>query len=67
MNKEEVPIALARLRHAGVQVVSSESFMYEVMGDAAIPEFKEMIKLVKETSEKTKEVLQTICKADSRL
>jgi isochorismate hydrolase len=67
MNKEEVPIALARLRHAGVQVVSSESFMYEVMGDAAIPEFKEMIKLVKETSEKTKEVLQTLCKADSRL
>ncbi|KAK4169209.1 Isochorismatase-like protein [Cladorrhinum sp. PSN259] len=48
-NKEEVGIALARLRQAGAVVTSSESWMYECMGDAAVPEFKEVIKLVKDT------------------
>ena len=67
VNKEEVPVALARLRHAGAQVVSSEGFMYEVMGDAAVPEFKEIIKVVKETSESTKQVLQALCKTDNKL
>ncbi|KIN06765.1 hypothetical protein OIDMADRAFT_21722 [Oidiodendron maius Zn] len=37
-NPEEVPIALARLRAAGAIVTTSESFMYELMGDASIPE-----------------------------
>lgn len=38
-NKEEVPIALARLRHEGVVVTTSESFLYELINDAAIPEY----------------------------
>ncbi|KAF1967803.1 Isochorismatase hydrolase [Bimuria novae-zelandiae CBS 107.79] len=67
VNKEEVPLALARLRHAGAQVVTSESWMYEAMGDAKIPEFKEMSKVVKEYSESTKEVLQTLCKTENKL
>lgn len=62
VNKEEVPIALARLRYAGAQVVTSESWMYEALGDAKIPEFKEFIKLVKESAEDTKESLQALCK-----
>lgn len=62
-NKEEIPIALARLRHEGVVVTTSESFLYELINDAAIPEFKEMAKLVKETKESTSQVLQTLCKA----
>jgi len=37
-NKEEVPIALARLRAEGAVVTSSESWMYECMGDAGIEE-----------------------------
>jgi nicotinamidase-related amidase len=37
-NKEEVPIALARLRHEGAVVTTSESFMYEFVGDAGTPE-----------------------------
>ena len=37
-NKEEVPIALARLRHEGAVVTSSESLLYEVVGDAGTPE-----------------------------
>jgi hypothetical protein len=38
-NKEEVPIALARLRHEGAVVTTSESFMYEFVGDAGTPEY----------------------------
>ena len=38
-NEEEVPIALARLRHEGVVVTTSESWLYQCMGDASIPEY----------------------------
>ncbi|KAF1847430.1 Isochorismatase hydrolase [Cucurbitaria berberidis CBS 394.84] len=61
-NKEEVPIALARLRHEGAAVVTSESFLYECVGDAGTPEFKQIIKVVKDHSQSTKDVLQTLCK-----
>lgn len=37
-NKEEVPIALARLRHEGAVVTTSESFIYEAVGDAGTSE-----------------------------
>lgn len=37
-NKQETPIALARLRAEGAIVTSSESWLYEVMGDANIEE-----------------------------
>jgi hypothetical protein len=37
-NPQEVPIALNRLRAAGAIVTTSESFLYECMGDASIPE-----------------------------
>lgn len=37
-NKQETPIALARLRTAGAIVTSSESWLYEAMGDANIEE-----------------------------
>jgi len=59
-NPQEIPIALARLRAAGAIVTSSESFLYELMGDAAIPEFKQIAGLVKETSKDTKEVVATL-------
>ncbi|KAK4952252.1 hypothetical protein LTR66_013781, partial [Elasticomyces elasticus] len=59
-NAEEVPIALARLRAEGAVVTSSESWLYECMGDAAIPEFREVAKLVKEFSGRTKESLQAL-------
>jgi hypothetical protein len=61
-NKEEVPIALARLRSEGAVVTTSESFLYECVGDAGLPEFKQIIGLVKETNQSTKEGLQTLCK-----
>ncbi|KAJ4369390.1 hypothetical protein N0V86_009222 [Didymella sp. IMI 355093] len=61
-NKEEVPIALARLRHEGAVVTTSESFIYEAVGDAGTSEFKQIIKVVKDSSASTKETLQTLCK-----
>ncbi|EAT78832.2 hypothetical protein SNOG_13808 [Parastagonospora nodorum SN15] len=60
-NKEEVPIALARLRHEGAVVTTSESIMYECVGDAGSDEYQ-IIKIVKENSQSTKDVLQTLCK-----
>lgn len=38
-NPQEVPIALARLRQAGAIVTTSESWLYECMGDAKIDEW----------------------------
>jgi hypothetical protein len=59
-NPQEVPIALARLRAEGAVVTTSESFLYELMGDAAIPEFKRIAGLVKESSKDTKEAMSTL-------
>jgi isochorismate hydrolase len=59
-NKEEVPVAMARLRQAGAIVTTSESFLYECMGDASIPEFRSIAGLVREYSRDTKEVVSTL-------
>lgn len=59
-NPQEIPIALARLRAAGATITTSESILYEIMGDAAIPEFKGIAKLVKETSAATKIAMETL-------
>ena len=59
-NPEEVPIALARLRAAGAIVTTSESWMYETMGDASIPQFRSIIGLVKDTSADTTTALSSL-------
>lgn len=56
-NREEVPVALARLRAAGATVTTSESWIYECMGDAGVAEFRDIVKLVKETGGTTKDAL----------
>ena len=61
-NKEEVPIALDRLRSEGAVVTTSESWLYECMGDAGIGEFRELSRLVREWSGRTKESLGALCK-----
>ncbi|KAF8338974.1 Isochorismatase-like protein [Cantharellus anzutake] len=59
-NPEEVPIALATIRQAGGVVLTSESFLYMSMGDAASPSFKALSKLVKETKDETRETLKAL-------
>lgn len=59
-NPQEIPVALARLRAAGAVVTTSESFLFECMGNAEIPEFRAVAGLVKETSANTKDVMSTL-------
>ena len=61
-NKEEVPIALERLGREGAVVTTSESILFEIMGDAGIGEFKGVSGLVKEWGERTREGLRALCK-----
>lgn len=39
--------AIARLRHAGVQITTTESVLFELLGDAADPRFKALLAIVK--------------------
>ncbi|KAJ3556953.1 hypothetical protein NPX13_g10026 [Xylaria arbuscula] len=66
-NEQEVPIALARLRTEGVVVTTSESWLYETMGDAAISEFRDVAKLVKETGAETKTALAGLLSKDIKI
>jgi nicotinamidase-related amidase len=61
-NREEVPIALARMRAEGARVTTSESWLYECMGDASISQFRSISVLVKETKDDTKTTLEALCK-----
>jgi len=51
INRQEVPIALARMQSAGAQITTSESFLYELMGDASDPRFRSFAALMKEEKE----------------
>lgn len=53
----ELGTALARLRAAGASVTTSEAWLYEVLGDAAAPEFKALVGLVKESAGATRGAL----------
>ncbi|GAB0140258.1 hypothetical protein EsHS_00000890, partial [Epichloe bromicola] len=60
-NGAEVVIALDRLRaEPGVVVTSSESWMYECMGDASNPAFRSLIGVVKGAVADTKRVLESL-------
>lgn len=62
MNAEERGIALARLRDAGAIVTSSESILFEIIGDASHEGFKAVSRIVKETKESTKGALGAFSK-----
>ncbi|KAG4221750.1 hypothetical protein PC116_g29774 [Phytophthora cactorum] len=57
-NEMDARVAFARLRAAGAVITTSESWLYECMGDAGIPPFRDVAKLVKETGPGMKEVLK---------
>jgi hypothetical protein len=60
-NRQEVVVALDRLRaEKGVRVTSSESWMYECLGDASHPAFKGLIGVVKASVNDTKAVLDSL-------
>ncbi|KAF4978940.1 hypothetical protein FDECE_18138 [Fusarium decemcellulare] len=60
-NPGEVGIALDRLRaEPGVTVTSSESWMYECVGDASHPAFRNLIGVVKGSMADTKKVWQAL-------
>ena len=62
INPEERGIALARLRDAGAVVTSSESLLFEILGDAGHEAFRAVSGLVKETKEETKSALGAFSK-----
>jgi len=59
-NAFEVPIALARMRQQGAIVGTSESIGFELVGDAAIPQFRTFSKFIKEQLESTKRAGQVL-------
>ncbi|KAI9826324.1 MAG: hypothetical protein M1832_000241 [Thelocarpon impressellum] len=66
-NAGEVGIALRRLASEGAVVTTSESFLYELMGDAGIADghrirFRQIAGLVRETKDSTKSTIETLCK-----
>ena len=60
VNRQEVRWALERLRAEGAVVTTSESWLFEIMGDADIKEFRAVAGLVKEWKERTKEGLEVL-------
>jgi nicotinamidase-related amidase len=62
VNPEERGIALARLRDAGAIVTSSESILFEILGDASHANFKAVNTLIKEFKEDTKASLGALAK-----
>lgn len=60
-NRGEVVVALDRLRaEPGIVVTTSESWMYECLGDASHPAFKSLFGVVKGAVADTKKVLESL-------
>ena len=55
-NSFEIPIATERMRKEGAIITTSESIAFQLIGDAALPNFKPFSKLIKEEKDSTKTV-----------
>ncbi|KAJ3158330.1 Isochorismatase domain-containing protein 1 [Geranomyces michiganensis] len=60
MNRAEVGISLARLAAAGATVATSESILFQLLGDASHPRFKEFAKLTKKYQPQTNAALDAL-------
>lgn len=60
-NAGERGVALARLAREGATVTTSESILFELVGDAGDKNFKAIAGLVKETKDGTKEAVEAFC------
>ena len=60
-NEGERGIALARLQREGAIITTSESVLFELVGDAGDKNFRAISLLVKETKESTKDAVATFC------
>ncbi|THH33744.1 hypothetical protein EUX98_g475 [Antrodiella citrinella] len=59
-NKEEVPIAIARMRQAGAQITTSESAGFQLQRDSSLPSFKAFSSIIKEEKDVTKRTLESL-------
>ncbi|KAG8969982.1 Isochorismatase domain-containing protein 1 [Tulasnella sp. 419] len=64
-NSQEVNLALERMKQAGAQITTSESLLYQIMGDASGPTFKSFATILKEEKDATTEALKALF-GDSR-
>jgi nicotinamidase-related amidase len=61
-NAGERPVALARLAREGCVVTTSESLLFELLGDAKDGHFKGISGLVKETKDDTRAAVEAFCR-----
>jgi isochorismate hydrolase len=59
-NKEEIPIALSRIKQAGGFVTTSESAAFQLMVDSDTPKFKPFSSAIKEAKESTENALKAM-------
>lgn len=59
-NKEEIPIALERMRQAGAQITTSESLLFQLQKDSSLPTFKPFANIIKEEKDATTNAIQTL-------
>jgi hypothetical protein len=60
INQEEVKVAVKAMRGIGCVVTTSESILFQILGDATNPEFKQISALIKETRSDTKDSLSKL-------
>ncbi|WWC93053.1 uncharacterized protein L201_008017 [Kwoniella dendrophila CBS 6074] len=60
-NKAEIAIALRRMELAGAKVTTSESVIFELLGDANDANFKQVASLIKQEKSNTAQALKALC------